>query len=554
MRRFGWWVAASGVVLVLAVLSTLGWGALVVFGGALVAADIWVLRYASTREADPMAGIRSGLGICWLVAALFPVHNFFYRPNREAVSSIGVQPLIELLLFAGIAAVALHVVRRVEPTLSSARPPLAAFALPMWAVLSCLWSATGPYAFVRGAQMVVIAILGWATLALGRAAPTELERVLRIVVEGFVGTTLVLVSLGLVFGPIRVPTSAENLSRFTWIGAHPNGAGLVMAMAIVLLVTARHELLRLSWPARCFPIAGLAGAMYSNHSRTALACLIAALGLAALVTARRHAAFRFGGTPLLAALGVGAVLLQGEEAWNYVLRDRDTESLTTGNGRQELWAIGVDALTGPFDWVAGLGYGAARTIFIAELPWAVTAHNSLLSLLVSVGLIGVAALLVLVCLAVRDLCRSRCVPADQLLVGCVLVLVLANGVATDVLAEPNTGFVVVVLAAVYGRFGAEQWSEAGGDEDALAALAERRGAEPGGEIVGPGRAGRASRHLGEEPSRRPGSAQVVQPSAAQQRIDRDHHVAGVGRRVEAHDAQRDRGRQEIDQHRRHVRQ
>lgn len=554
MRRLGWWAATSGFVLVLALVSTLGWGALVVFGGVLVAGDLWVLRFAGTREVDPLAGVRSGLAISWLVAALFPVHNFFYRPNSEAVSSIGVQPLIELLLFGGIGAISLHVIRRVEPTLGRARPPIAAFALPVWAVLSCLWSATGPYAFVRGAQMVVIAILGWATIALGRAAPEAFERVLRSIVEGFVGTTLVLVGLGLAFGPIRVPTSPENLSRFTWIGAHPNGAGLVMAMAVVLLVTARWELLRVSWPLRAVPVAALGAALYSNHSRTALACLAASLGVFALVKARRNTIFRAAGMPLLAAAGVAGILLQGEAAWNYVLRDRDTESLTTGNGRRELWSIGIDALHGPFDWISGLGYGAARTVFIEKVPWAVTAHNSILSLLVSVGLVGVLALVVLVVLAVRDLLRSRCVPADQLLVGCALVLVLANGVATDVLAEPNTGFVVVVLAAAYGRLGAERWSEAGGGEDALAAVTERRGAQPRRQVVDRGGAARPGGRRREERVRGPGSAEVVQAGAAQHGLHRDHHVAGVGRRVEAHDAQRQRRGEQVDQHRGHVRQ
>jgi O-antigen ligase len=457
VQRLAPWALAVATVLVLGSFATLGLVAALILAGILLVADLWGLRVVRHRHVrtGPLGAIPGALAASWLVVTLFPAHNFAYRPNSEAVSSVGIQPLIELMLFSGVAAFSLHVIRRLEPTLARARPPLTMFLLPAWVVASSLWSATGPYAFVRGTQMVAIALLGWATVAAGRHSEAASTSALRAFVWGFVLLTLGLIVLGLALGPLYVPTSEENLSRFTWIGAHPNGSGLIMAVAVVLVLTSPRSLL--GWPGwvRGSATTALLVAMYANHSRTAWACLVVALGTAAAINSRRRPWFRTIGLPLLGTALVGAIYFRGGDIWDYVLRDRDSESLTTGNGRLQLWGIGFDALHSVFDWVAGLGYGAARTVFIAEVPWAVTAHNSVLSLLVSVGLIGVLALLALVVTTVRELRVTGASDPATLLATCLLVLVIANGAATDALAEPNIGFALVVLVGATARVAAE---------------------------------------------------------------------------------------------------
>ena len=146
MRRLGAWVATAGVVVVLSTVTTLAAGAIAVVGGALLLANLFGLWSVAAGRRRATTGPSSALASCWLAAALFPVHNFSRRANSEAVSSLGLQPLVELLLFGAIGAFALHVLRRVEPTLRTARPPLAVLALPVWVGLSALWSDTAAYA------------------------------------------------------------------------------------------------------------------------------------------------------------------------------------------------------------------------------------------------------------------------------------------------------------------------------------------------------------------------------------------------------------------------
>jgi hypothetical protein len=187
--------------------------------------------------------------------------------------------------------------------------------------------------------------------------------------------------------------------------------------------------------------------MYANHSRTAWMCVVA--GLLATFVLKGHLVplTRWLGTPVLGAAGVAAVWFYGAEIWDYLLRDRDSESLSTGNGRIELWGIGFRSLDTAFDWIGGLGYGAARTVFVAEVPWARTAHNSILSLLVSVGVVGVALLLVVILYTTRNIVvgRTWTTSANGVTITALFVIVLLNGVATDILAEPNIGFAVVNL-------------------------------------------------------------------------------------------------------------
>jgi hypothetical protein len=551
MSQVGSWVVTVVLVAVLAMVSRLGSDTLVVVGGALLLVDLCGLRLATGRR-RATTGPSGALAACWLAAALFPVHNFSRRANSEAVTSLGLQPVVELLLFGAIGAYALHSLRRVEPTLRAARPPLAVLALPIWVGLSAMWSDTGSYAFARGAQMLALGLLAWATIAVARTDAAALESTLRFLVEGFLAATFVLMGLGVLLGPLYVPTSSENLGRFTWIGAHPNGAGLVMAVAAILLVTARRHLLRLPLPVRVGGCGVLAVALHANHSRAALACLVLALGFAAVVTARRRPVFRTVGLPLLVTAGVGVLLRFAGEAWSYVLRGRDADSLADGNGRLRLWRIGIDSLDGPFEWFAGSGYGTARTLFSREISWALTAHNSVLSLLVSVGLVGVLALVVLVVGAARDLVRSRRSPADQLMLASVLILVLANGVATDVLAEPNIGFAVVALVAAYGRV-ARCASESDGAEHPLAPVTGRNRAEPPRQVVG-----LALPHLtdglGEEGSQRRGMPEVVDASGTEEPFHREHDVTRVGGRVEADHPEWQWGGEQIDEDRGHIRQ
>ena len=61
----------------------------------------------------------------------------------------------------------------------------------------------------------------------------------------FVRISLLLVALGVVFGPQYVVTSDENRDRFTWIGAHPLLAGLILSVALVIVAATPARVLRM---------------------------------------------------------------------------------------------------------------------------------------------------------------------------------------------------------------------------------------------------------------------------------------------------------------------
>lgn len=392
------------------------------------------------------------LAVAWLLVSLLPGHNFILRSNQAALSQVGLEPLFEVAYFGAIGLFALTVVRDLEPRPEVARPPVVLFLFPVWAVASTAWSATQFYAFARGAEMVVIATLGWATLALGRTSGAALAEVTRTYLRWFLATVVVLVGLGVSFGPIRVPASEENLTRFTWIGAHPNAAGLMLALAITVVVFAPTSVLRWSAGPRAVVGLVLTVALYDNHSRTGWACLLIGLAVGYLLSGRiRRPRWHPVRTPLT-VLGVGALgAVLAPAVVDYALRGRGSESFFSANGRLGLFEVGFDALRTPFDWVCGLGYGAARSVFVAEISWARTAHNSVLSALVSVGVVGVVALaaaVVVVGLGAFRLRLGRRDPLDRTLVA--FAAVLGGGAMTsDVLAEPNIGLAgLCLLAAV----------------------------------------------------------------------------------------------------------
>ena len=468
------------VVSAAVVAQSLALGALapIVVGAVLVLLHLgawgWSARQARTGSGP--VDVRRLIPLvvsAWLAMSILPVHSFAARSSASAVSAFGIQPVLELLLFSAAGLLALAIIRSLEPSFARARPPMVLFLLPIWVIASSTWSDSGIYAWVRGMQMAVVALLAWATLALGRADRSLVDAVIECYLRWFVRVTAALVALGFAFGPIYVVATAANLQRFTWIGAHPNGSGLVLSAAIVILLATPPAVLGLPRLVQV-PLAGVfLVAMYGNHSRAAWFCL--ALGLLTAFALRGHLNrfLRWTGTPALGAVAVAAVYFRGPEIWDYLLRDRGAESFTGGSGRRELWGIGFAALDSAFDWVAGLGFGAARTIFLEEAYWAGEAHNSVLSLLVSVGLVGVVLLLGTLAWTAGNLVRGKGWATSTTGVALVplLVLVVVNGMATDILAEPTIGFVVLNLVATVALVHRpDRWTERGAPPPRRAAV------------------------------------------------------------------------------------
>lgn len=443
------------VVLIAAMVvqaATLGDLAPYVVGGLLVATNLGVLLWSTRRHRPPGSGAARlvvPLTIAWLVVAVLPAHNFSTRTGSEAVSSAGLQPMLELLMTLGVGCLALAAIRACEPSLATSRPPIYLLHIPVWVMATSAWSDTAPYATVRGLQMLAVCLLAWATVAVGRLDPAALRAIVERFLRWFVWLTLTLCALGVAFGPRYVAIARSNRGRFTWIGAHPTGSGLILGVALVIAVAASGRVLRMPLLVQAGAAVALGAAMYDNHSRAAWiglgAALVTALALRGFVSwiVRRIS------VPVALAGVVAGLYYHGSAVWEYMLRDRDSASFATGNGRKELWSIGFRSLDNAFDWLFGLGYGVTRTLFLEEAPWAGEAHSSLLAYLVTAGLVGVLIFAATVGRTVVDVIRVKLwgAGASGAALASVLVLVVVNGMTSDILAEPHTGFAILYLVA-----------------------------------------------------------------------------------------------------------
>lgn len=447
--RVGLILAAAAAM---AQVPRLGAIAAVVVAAMLVGGAVVGMRWSGRvrqRSEDPSQSFIGPLAAGWLALTVLPMHNFSIRSGEAATTSLGLQPLAELLLFMAVGVVAVLVVRTFEPSLERARPPIALFLLPIWIVTTGTWSATGPYALARGMQMFAVAMAAWATLALGRADRGAVEAMVQAFLRWFLRMTLVLIVLGVLLGPLYVPASLENLERFTWIGAHPNASAMILATALVIVLATPAAVLRLPRWVVLGSVPPLLVALYANESRTGWLCL--AVGLLVIFVLKGYLTplVRSAGTPLLGFAVVASLYFNGGGIGDYLLRGDDSESIATGNGRLRLWGIGFEALDTPLEWIGGLGYGITRTLFAPQEKWALSAHNSILAFLVTAGLIGVLLFAVIVIRVTRDLLVSRTWAASStgIAVTSIFVLVLTNGLATDILAEPTLGLAVLNLVA-----------------------------------------------------------------------------------------------------------
>lgn len=427
--------------------------ALLLTGSLVVASRVWGRRADDPTPADIDAYVPFVAG-AWLLLMVMPAHSFVTRFGSAVTSQVGIQPLIELGYYTAASALAVIVIRRQQRDLDAARPPGILLVLPIWVAATTAWGAPGLYSAVRAFQYLSFWLLAWASLSIVTTRPDLLDELLSTVVRWFIRVTAALVMVGAVFGPIRAPTGSENADRFTWIAAHPNAAGLIMATAAVLVAAAPRRVTHLAPVPRLAVAAGLGLALYQNHSRTSWLCLVVGLLFVFVTSSHRKPKVLAIGTPFLALGAAIVAIFHWDAVWDYILRDGDSENLARGNGRRELWTIGFDALETSFDWLFGLGYGITRTLFLEDASWAASsAHNSLLAMLVGTGLIGALVLLGTVGHVFWTLARSRMIREYDLgrAVCAAVLLMLLNAAATDVLAEPALGIGVLYLGATAGR-------------------------------------------------------------------------------------------------------
>ena len=269
------------------------------------------------------------------------------------------------------------------------------FAFAVWAVASTLWSPLPAVTLGQAFTTVVLLLLA-AAIAVEWRDESDTSAVLRQLTMASLAVSAILCGVHLIGG------SWSGLDR-SWdeggaVGLmHPTSASATASLGLVTLVAAatiwRWPWSRaMLWPAALIHTAVLLMAL----SRTGLALAVLALGLLAPWRGSRMA-MASGAVGLSVAAVVYPVfdpgfVLAGDlvgAAAEYVSRGESPETMRTLTGRTELWqAVWTSFLESP---VVGYGYHVASSDGVLEVwgrPAVRTAHNLLLHVLASTGLVG----------------------------------------------------------------------------------------------------------------------------------------------------------------------
>jgi O-antigen ligase len=239
--------------------------------------------------------------------------------------------------------------------------------------------------------------------------------------------------------------AAGELRRFAGVEADPNSLAMTLALALPIAwylgVTFRNPVLR--WACRGYMAVGLV-AIGLTGSRGGLLATIVALTIVPLTMTKL--------SPGRLAAAIGMLALSGALAVAYVptrvverlaTTGTEVEDLSLG-GRFTLWRAGAKAFTQRP--MTGYGVGAWRTAVAPILgPNPQVAHNSFLSVLVELGIVGLVlylSMFVAVFLAVLNL------PSLERRFGLVLLATL--GVAMLPLSWEDQKTVWFILAALLG--------------------------------------------------------------------------------------------------------
>jgi O-antigen ligase len=320
--------------------------------------------------------------------------------------------------------------------------------------MSTLWSAHPEQSLRRGTLLVCVYV---AALGLARQfSPREFLAMVFVI-----SSSWFVFSIGLELALGRFQPTSENY-RFSAI-MHPNSQGVHAAILCLASVAILFDAARRHSFAGCTLLAASC-ALLLTRSRTALLALIAAIIVLWLA---RTGTRKLSWILVLAVTVSGVALVAGfagQDVENSVFdalllgRNEDVSSLT---GRVPLWtALSDFALQRP---LGGYGYGAfwdpERTEQVADAAyvrgWNIPdAHSSYIDALLALGMIGAAALVVILALAiVRAVGRYRSEPnaANTFLLG-LLTFGAVNALTESSLMEPSFFYYLTICAVIQLTF------------------------------------------------------------------------------------------------------
>jgi hypothetical protein len=306
-----------------------------------------------------------------------------------------------------------------------------------WSAVSVLWARDQELFQIRtttNIQLLLFVLLGWQLL--------DSERALSAALFGFV-----VGCIGLAAGVWKAFLAGEALggyeggTRFAAEGIDPNDMGVTLAigfpMVTYLAVSSgrRARYLALGY----FPLGWSAIALSGSRGATVTA-VVAALGMLLWFAASRKSAI-----PVVLALLVGSVVL----AWSYVPWETWERILTLGEAveggstagdRLQIWRAGLNVF-------AQVGAGGFSSSVIPALGARLAAHNTLLSVAVDVGGVGLLLFAGAFAASLPRLLKRR---GDHLALGLTLLATWVLGSFSLTWDHRKTTWLVLLLCAALG--------------------------------------------------------------------------------------------------------
>lgn len=366
----------------------------------MIAPSLPISNLASERTVPPRL---------WLVllCAWLLILNTFSAPGREGPESAAALDWIALAkVVVRVGSLAALGALWMRLGASPRRGLVLGALLPLglflgWAVLSALWSPLKSVSLGQAMGLIVQVMLA-AALGVLCDRPRHASVVLKHLSLALLTISVIVLAVDLIDHGASGLNRAEEHAGAAGI-IHPTDAGSTSALGILILVAARlmwgwRWSVYLLWPGLL--IHGTL--LILAASRTAMGLTLVLLPLMVGIYGSRvllAGAIFLGCAAGAAYLTVDADMALArealEETGDYASRGESTESLTSLTGRTALWyAIGREVQKSPV-W----GHGYFVTAESGELdvwyggPAQLTAHNILLQVLVSTGLVGLTLFL-----------------------------------------------------------------------------------------------------------------------------------------------------------------
>ncbi|MGC1463971.1 MAG: O-antigen ligase family protein [Terracidiphilus sp.] len=317
-------------------------------------------------------------------------------------------------------------------------------ALYLWLCCSYFWTIEPVATLDRMRANFQVMMIVWLVWEFAES-PRDLRWLLRTYVAGsWVLAALTLANFG---SPEAV---AAGQIRFVAHGQDPNDVARFLDMGFPLAALLLNSETR--WPARLLAMGylplGLVAVILTASRGGFLAALVALAGCGILLF-RRHTKTVLTGAFALPALVAGLWFIAPHQTFERLATI--PEQIRNGdlNRRLDIWSAGWHAfLTAPL-----LGTGAGSFVSAAGLSSTDTAHNSILSILVSGGLIALFLAAGILALTVRATLRIKG-PLRVALVTTLLVWAIAAMVST--VEESRTTWLLIALIALAGRLAVEE--------------------------------------------------------------------------------------------------